>query len=54
MTTEVKVKIEDVASGRAQKQLRDTIGDALTKTALFQTIRNAWYRRHGTCETMFI
>jgi hypothetical protein len=47
MTTEVKVRIEDVASGRAQNQLKDTIGDALAQTALIQIMRRAWYRRHG-------
>jgi len=47
MATEVKVRIEDVVSGRAQQELRDKIGDALAQTALFQMLQRAWYRRHG-------
>jgi O-antigen/teichoic acid export membrane protein len=47
MTTVVNIRVENVASGIAQKDLKNTIGDMFAQTAIIKALRKALIRRHG-------
>jgi hypothetical protein len=49
MTTEREnVIVANVPSEATQKQLKTSIGDALSQNVLFQVMSKAWTRRHGS------